>query len=127
MFGSQAAVSRSHEWGATHTNTQFSHYNKTHHKQQITGSGQVIKLLADDNKGSRHQRFILRLAQGQTLLVAHNIDLAPYLTELRLGDTVAFCGEYIWNKKGGVLHWTHHDPQARRAGGWLKHQGRIYH
>lgn len=44
---------------------------------QVQGSGRVLRVLADDNDGSRHQRFILALASGRTLLIAHNIDLAP--------------------------------------------------
>lgn len=101
-------------------------YQRQHHKQPITGSGQVAKLLADDNKGSRHQRFILRLANGQTLLVAHNIDIAPRINDLRVGDTVAYSGEYIWNEKGGILHWTHRDIRERRQGGWLRHHDKTY-
>jgi Protein of unknown function (DUF3465) len=93
---------------------------------QVEGEGVVSKLLKDDNDGSRHQRFILTLSSGRTLLVAHNIDLAPRLDALREGDTVRFFGEYEWNTKGGVLHWTHHDPNGRHVGGWLEHQGRRY-
>lgn len=93
---------------------------------QVEGSGRVVRLLADDNKGSRHQRFLLALPSGQTLLMAHNIDLAPRIDGLKIGDTVAFYGEYEWNNKGGVVHWTHHDPKGRHPGGWLKHNGRIY-
>ncbi|SUA36208.1 Protein of uncharacterised function (DUF3465) [Neisseria zoodegmatis] len=93
---------------------------------QITGSGTVSKTLPDDNKGSRHQRFILKLNSGQSLLVAHNIDLAPKIKGLKKGDTVAFYGEYEWSEKGGVIHWTHHDPQGKHPDGWLKHNGVIY-
>lgn len=93
---------------------------------QVGGQGIVRKLLSDDNDGSRHQRFILELASGQTLLMSHNIDLAPRVVGLRLGDTVSFNGEYEWNAKGGVIHWTHHDPRKRHPAGWLKHNGRIY-
>ncbi len=93
---------------------------------QAEGNGTVIKILSDDNEGSRHQRFILKLQSGQTLLIAHNIDLAPRLSNLREGDTVAFNGEYEWNSKGGVIHWTHHDPNGYHEAGWLKHNGQTY-
>lgn len=93
---------------------------------QVAGNGVVVKILADDNKGSRHQRFIVRLDSGRTLLIAHNIDLAPRIATLREGDEVSFNGEYEWNTKGGVIHWTHHDPGGSHPAGWLKHDGRIY-
>jgi len=93
---------------------------------QVAGAGEVVRVLADDTRGSRHQRFILRLDEGTTLLIAHNIDLAPRLENLAIGDIVEFSGEYEWNDKGGVLHWTHHDPQGVHDGGWLKHNGLTY-
>ncbi|MEF2484803.1 DUF3465 domain-containing protein [Vibrio mimicus] len=93
---------------------------------QVQGLGQVVKVLPDDNDGSRHQKFILKLNSGQTLLVAHNIDLAPRIPNLKTGDSVEFYGEYEWNKKGGVIHWTHKDLQNRHAHGWLKHNGQVY-
>ncbi|GGO88111.1 hypothetical protein GCM10011348_42850 [Marinobacterium nitratireducens] len=93
---------------------------------QVRGEGRVVKVLPDDLEGSRHQRFILELGSGQTLLVAHNIDLAPRIEGLRAGDRVEFYGEYEWNAKGGVLHWTHRDPRGRHPAGWLRHEGRTY-
>jgi Protein of unknown function (DUF3465) len=93
---------------------------------QVSGRGEVIKLLSDDTKGSRHQRFILRLASGRTLLISHNIDLAPRIDTLKVGDHVEFFGEYEWNDKGGLIHWTHDDPQGRHVDGWVKHQGKAY-
>lgn len=92
----------------------------------IHGEGTVIKLLPDDQRGSRHQRFLLRLASGATLLVAHNIDLAPRLDALRVGDSLRFAGDYVWNERGGVLHWTHHDPRGQHRDGWLELAGRRY-
>ncbi|MCZ2721566.1 DUF3465 domain-containing protein [Marinomonas sp. 15G1-11] len=93
---------------------------------QVKGSGIVIRILNDDNKGSRHQKFILKLSSGQTVLIAHNIDLSPRINSISKGDQVQFYGEYEWNKKGGVVHWTHHDPDGRHIGGWLKHNGSMY-
>ncbi len=93
---------------------------------QVKGSGTVIRILKDDNKGSRHQKFILKLSSRHTILIAHNIDLAPRINSISIGDQVQFYGEYEWNKKGGVVHWTHHDPKGRHVGGWLKHNGSTY-
>lgn len=91
----------------------------------ITARARVVRLLEDDNDGSRHQRFIVETARGQSLLMAHNIDLAPRVP-VAIGDKVAFKGVYEWNERGGVMHWTHHDPQGREPGGWIDHQGRRY-
>jgi hypothetical protein len=93
---------------------------------QVQGGGSVTKVLSDDNEGSRHQRFIVRLASGQTVLIAHNIDLAGRVSALKPGDPVEFYGEYEWNERGGVVHWTHRDPQHSHVDGWIKHNGHTY-
>lgn len=93
---------------------------------QVEGQGVVRRVLSDDNDGSRHQRFIVALASGQTLLISHNIDLAPRVVGLRKGDVVSFSGEYEWNAEGGVIHWTHRDPSERHPAGWIKHNGELY-
>jgi len=93
---------------------------------QVQGSGTVVGILSDDLDGSRHQRFILKLDSGQTVLISHNMDLAPRIDSLQKGDAVEFYGEYEWNSKGGVIHWTHHDPNGRHVAGWLKHRGKTY-
>ncbi len=93
---------------------------------QVHGKATVIKVLPDDLNGIRHQRFLLRLGSGQTLLVAHNIDLAARLPSLHKGSKIEFNGEYIWNEKGGILHWTHRDPGHRHADGWLRFNGKTY-
>ncbi len=94
----------------------------------VEGEGEVIKLLKDDTYGSQHQRFLVKLSmrEKQTLLFAHNIDLAPRINSLQVGDTITFKGEYEYNPKGGVVHWTHHDPDGDIDGGWIKHEGKVY-
>lgn len=93
---------------------------------QVEGQGVIRRVLSDDNKGSAHQRFIVALSSGQTLLIAHNIDLAPRVVGLREGDIVSFSGEYEWNAGGGVIHWTHRDSSKRHPPGWIRHNGAVY-
>ena len=93
---------------------------------QLQSFGKVSRLLADDNEGSRHQKFIIGVSSGRTVLVAHNIDLAPRINSLQVGDVVEVYGEYEWGEKGGVMHWTHHDPGNRHLHGWIKHNGKTY-
>ena len=89
-------------------------------------SGTVETLLTDDIKGSRHQRFIVRIAGGHTVLVVHNIDLAPRVNSLQRGDRILIKGEYEWNEKGGLIHWTHRDPNSQHEDGWIIHQNVRY-
>ena len=101
-------------------------YQEKQSNVQVQGVGKVVKVLSDDNKGSRHQRFLLKLPSNLTLLVAHNIDLSKKVENLKEGDEVEFFGEYEWNNKGGLLHWTHHDPRKKHQDGWLKHKNVVY-
>jgi len=85
----------------------------------------VVKNLKDDTKGSQHQKFLIELAPDITLLVAHNIDLSPR-APVTQGDKIKIKGRYEWNNRGGVLHWTHHDPKGKQEGGWIYADGRYY-
>ena len=82
-------------------------------------SGYVRRVLRDDNEGARHQKFILELDGGHSVLVAHNIDLARRIPA-REGLSLTVRGRYEWNDRGGVIHWTHHDPDGREPGGWIE-------
>ena len=93
---------------------------------QVGGSGEVIMILPDDTQCNRNQKFIIELNPEQTLLIAHNIDVAPRIKNLKLGDHIDFYGEYEWNSKGGLVHWTHHDASGRHENGWLNHGGKLY-
>ncbi|MFQ5692527.1 MAG: DUF3465 domain-containing protein, partial [Nitrospinota bacterium] len=98
----------------------------------LTAEGLVVRVLKDDRKGIPHQRFILRLDSGLTLLVLHNTAVAPRVPVHR-GDRLRVRGEYRWNKKGGLLHFTHR-PAGRAArrpdvgpGGWIRTpDGRLF-
>jgi hypothetical protein len=100
-------------------------YGKDDSGAWIEGSGIVRRLIADDNNGDRHQRMVLDLRNGQTLLIAHNIDLAKRVP-LGIGDRIRFRGMYEWNDLGGLVHWTHDDPLGVEDGGYIQYRARVY-
>jgi len=93
--------------------------------EMVTLQAEIVKVLPDDNDGSRHQRLLLALEGGGTVLISHNIDLAPRVPAEE-GDVIVVRGQYEWNDKGGVVHWTHHDPKGWREGGWIELDGERY-
>ncbi len=86
--------------------------------------GRVVRILEDDNKGIKHQRFIIEMNSGKTLLIAHNIDVAPRIEGLYKGAHVKVYGQHEWNELGGLVHWTHHDPDTDKEGGWIEFKNR---
>lgn len=90
----------------------------------VEADGVVVKVLPDDNDGARHQRLLVRVGDD-TVLIAHNIDLAPR-APAKEGDAIRFKGEFDWNDRGGAVHWTHHDPAKWRPGGWVEVKGKRY-
>ncbi len=102
------------------------YYHNKVSKKMIKITGVTKKLLADDLIKPRHQKFIIHVDGNMSLLVTHNIDLAPRINSLNEGDLVEIYGQYEWNSQGGLLHWTHHDPRGRREGGWIIHNGKKY-
>lgn len=94
-------------------------------KVEITCCAPVVRLLPDDTRGLPHQKFILQLSNGTTVLVAHDTKMAPRVP-LQVGDRPILHGEYIWNPKGGLIHWTHHTDTPRHEGGWIMLNGQKY-
>lgn len=92
----------------------------------VNAQGEVVLLMNDDTQGTPHQHFLVRLeGADHTVKMAHNLDLAERVP-VRVGDEVRFRGRYEYNVRGGVVHWTHHDPAGRGRGGWIEHAGRRY-
>lgn len=82
--------------------------------------------LPTDYDGIRHQKFIVELKTGQTLLIAHNIDLSSPIKRLRVGERIIIHGEYIWNDEGGLIHRTHDDTGGTLPDGWIRYKGKRY-
>jgi hypothetical protein len=99
--------------------------NQQRSRVQLFAVGHVTRLLPDDNEGSRHQKFLIRATPDLTVLVVYNLDLAPRVP-VAVGDSVSVRGEYIWNDKGGLIHWTHKDPAGKHQPGWVDLNGRRF-
>ncbi len=111
---------------ATGTNLVLDAFRAHRSDVQVEVEGRVLRSLPDDADGARHQRFVIELSGSKhTVLVAHNIDLAPRV-EMQVGDRVTVAGEYEFNEQGGVLHWTHHDPAGRHEGGFVRVGARVF-
>ena len=79
-------------------------------KTILTIEGEVSRLLPDDNKGIQHQKFVVRIHDNHTILVAHNLERG-YKIPIKIGDKVEVRGTYVWNRYGGIIHNTHHDDR----------------
>ena len=85
------------------------------------------RLLSDEpGPDGAHERFIIRLDGGtQTVLIEHNISIAPRVP-VSIGTQLTVHGEYIWNDQGGLIHFTHHDPQHTHEDGYIVVGGTRY-
>jgi hypothetical protein len=92
----------------------------------VTVKGSLTRILSDDTIGDKHQRFIIELSNGQTLLIAHNIDIGSRVVGIAIGSTIYAHGDYICNDQGGLVHWTHRDPSGKHENGWIVFNNEKY-
>jgi hypothetical protein len=94
---------------------------------EVTADATVVRLLADSTSSTgTHERFIIKLSSSDlTIEVEHNISIAAR-APVKEGDHVIVHGEYIWNSQGGLIHFTHHDPQGTHEGGYVEDGGTTY-
>jgi hypothetical protein len=88
-------------------------------------SGIVARMLVDDRNEPDLQKFIIRLPNGQSLLVVHNQKIGERVP-VAMNDTVLVRGEYQWTETGGTLKHTERDYTPHRRHGWIDHRGERY-
>ena len=91
----------------------------------ITIEGEVTKILEDDREGEPHQRFIVKIPSGHTVLICHNLEYA-YRVPINLRDHIEVHGTYEWNELGGIIHKTHHDNRGLHEDGWINLVGKKH-
>jgi hypothetical protein len=85
----------------------------------------VTQVLPDDLIGSKHQKWIVQLEDGSSLLCVYNSDMGDRIP-VQVGQTMSLGGQYIWDRGGGLIHWLHADPQHRRPDGYVLLNGTTY-
>ena len=73
-----------------------------------------------------HEAFYVNSDDGRALEIVDNVALAPTVP-VAVGDRIRLKGELVPDARPGPLvHWTHHDPRGRHAGGYIDLNGRRY-
>jgi hypothetical protein len=80
-------------------------------------------------RGGAHEGFLVDVpgngGRSITILIEDNVDLTGPIPVTR-GDAVRFRGVYVYNQRGGLVHWTHRDPRLRHISGYIEVNGRLY-
>jgi len=97
---------------------------------EVTASGSVARVLGSRRGPSGvHEGFLLHLrgaaGRGLTVRVEDNEDLTGPIP-LQTGSDVEVRGEYIYDPRGGIIHYTHRDPRFRHPAGYVRVDGKVY-
>ena len=97
---------------------------------EVTAHGSVARILGSrDGRSGPHLGFLLHLSgsegRGLTVRVEDNLDLTGPIV-LHEGDDATIRGEYIYDARGGLIHYTHRDPRGRHAAGYVQVEGHLY-
>jgi hypothetical protein len=103
-------------------------YHRAH--LEVTADGSVARILGTRRGPSGvHEGFLLHLrgagGHGLTVRVEDNVDITGPIP-LTEGDDVEVRGEYIYDPRGGLIHYTHRDPGGRHAGGYVRAEGHTF-
>ncbi|MBX9693137.1 MAG: DUF3465 domain-containing protein [Cyanobacteria bacterium] len=123
-FGQPNGLADPHERLRATQQTIIDAQSRQLRRVEVVTSAQVWRLLPTDNNGLRHQKFLIRLNNGTTVLVANDLTMGQ-MVPVQPGDVVEIKGEYIWTKRGGVLHWTHRSDSAHPSG-WIRLGDQTY-
>ena len=103
-------------------------YNTGRSHVEVVADGTVTRVLGvAPGRSSPHEGFLMRLSSGCDVVVRVevNTDLAGTFP-VNEGDRAVVKGEYEYYPRGGVIHWTHHDPRFRHEAGFIAIGGKTY-
>ena len=95
---------------------------------EVQTRGTVVRVLGDRvGPSGEHVGFLIRADDlpRRLVRVEVNEDLTGPVA-VRAGEPVTLRGEYAYDSRGGVIHWTHHDPRHRHPDGFVLIGGHRY-
>ena len=97
---------------------------------EVIANGSVARMLGTHRgRSGNHEGFLLHLSgsagRGLTVRVEDNVDLTGPIP-LSEGQDVVVRGEYIFDERGGIVHYTHRDPRGRHISGYVLVDGKFY-
>lgn len=96
---------------------------------EVTFSGTVTSnpiFFHSQRSGLTHEAFDVRTPSGLQAEVVDNVDIGPRIP-VHPGEPVTVRGEYVRDAGAThIVHFTHHDPSGRHAGGFVDAGGRRY-
>ncbi|GAC1443086.1 MAG: hypothetical protein NVS3B17_11300 [Vulcanimicrobiaceae bacterium] len=116
--------------GRVHNAAAYEAWRAGRSKVEVTVDGSVARLLGTRaGRHGAHEGFLLHLSgaegRGLTVRVEDNIDLTGPIP-LREGQFVEVRGEYVYDARGGIVHYTHRDPRANHVAGYVLVDGKYY-
>lgn len=95
---------------------------------EVSATGIVTRTMGmRTGRSGTHEGFLMQAdgKRGLVLRVEDNVDITGPIP-LRNGQHVIVRGEYEYYPRGGVIHWTHHDPAGRHENGYVEVAGKRY-
>lgn len=95
---------------------------------EVVADGTVTRVFGmQPGRISPHEGFLIRLASGCDAIVRveANADFTGPIP-LHRGERVTVKGEYEYYPRGGVIHWTHHDPRNHHEAGFVEIGTKLY-
>lgn len=104
-------------------------YSSGRSQTEVVAAGRVTRIFGiRPGRSSPHEGFLLSLDAGCRLVVRVevNTDFTGPIA-LSSNQRVVVKGEYEYYPRGGVIHWTHHDPRGRHENGYIDAGGTMYY
>jgi hypothetical protein len=103
-------------------------YRSGRSRVEVVADGTVTRVLGSQSgRYSPHEGFLMKLDSNCDVVVRveANEDFTGTFP-IAEGDRAVVKGEYEFYPRGGVIHWTHHDPRGFHEAGFIEIRGKTY-